>query len=188
VRYRLGVVVLAAGWSALGGGSSVARADGGALRFSERRGDTFVAVFTSPTPPRAGLVDVSVLVQEAQSGRPLRAVPIVVHAHPAGDGRRSTSAQATTEAATNKLFQAAQLNFWEAGRWHVDVELDVPGFGQGAPIGFDMEVAAAPPPWLALGLWIGWPVVPIALFVVHRWRVERRRLPLVRFVVYSGVY
>jgi hypothetical protein len=46
--------------------SSSAMADGGALRFSGRRGDRLIAVFTTPTPLRAGLTDLSVLVQEVE--------------------------------------------------------------------------------------------------------------------------
>ena len=45
--------------------SSVARADGGVVRLRQRAGGYQIAVFTSPTPIRAGPVDVSVLVQDA---------------------------------------------------------------------------------------------------------------------------
>ena len=48
--------------------SSLARADGGAVRLRQRAGGYQIAVFTSPTPFRAGPVDVSVLVQDAATG------------------------------------------------------------------------------------------------------------------------
>jgi hypothetical protein len=46
------------------------RADGGAMRLSERAGGYRVTVFTDPTPLRAGPVDVSVFVQDADTGEP----------------------------------------------------------------------------------------------------------------------
>ncbi len=48
--------------------SSLARADGGAVRLRQRSGGYQIAVFTEPTPLRAGPVDVSVLVQDAETG------------------------------------------------------------------------------------------------------------------------
>ena len=49
--------VLATSWA-------MAQADGGRICVSERAGPWQIAVFTSPTPPSLGLVDVSVLVQD----------------------------------------------------------------------------------------------------------------------------
>jgi len=44
---------------------AMVRADGGAVRLSERQGGYQITAFTSPTPFRAGPVDISVLVQDA---------------------------------------------------------------------------------------------------------------------------
>ncbi len=65
MRSKSIAIALAAAWIVLGAATSVAWADGGAVRFLERRGDRLVTVFTSPTPLRAGPVDVSVLLQRA---------------------------------------------------------------------------------------------------------------------------
>ena len=48
--------------------SSLARADGGAVRLRQKTGGYQIAVFTSPTPLRAGPVDLSVLIQDAATG------------------------------------------------------------------------------------------------------------------------
>ena len=48
-----------------------ARADGGTVRLSERQGEYRITVFTAPVPFRAGLVDISVLVQDAVSRTPI---------------------------------------------------------------------------------------------------------------------
>src|SRR6266566_3607186 len=82
--------------------SSLARADGGALRLRERAGDYQVAVFTSPTPFRAGPVDFSVLVQDAATGECVPEARVTVRLK-APAGGRALEYPATTEAATNKL-------------------------------------------------------------------------------------
>jgi hypothetical protein len=166
------LIVLSAAWFALGAEVSVALGDGGAVRFSERRGDCVITVFTTPTPLRVGLVDVSVLVQDADSGNPRPDMPIMVHAHPVSHVDGTISVPATSKAATNKLMHAAELELGEPGWWHVDVV--VQDLGPGPPIGFDVEVGEAPPPWLDLSLWIGWPLVAIGWFVLHQWLVHRR--------------
>jgi len=51
----------------LGAWAPIIRADGGTLRLWERAGNYKVAVFTDPTPLRAGPVDVSVFVQDASN-------------------------------------------------------------------------------------------------------------------------
>jgi hypothetical protein len=149
---------------------AIARADGGTVRCSEVRDGCRITVFTAPTTLRAGPVDVSVLVQDAASGTPLLDVPILVSAHPANYPGLRISIQATSEAATNKFLRAAPMNLVEPGWWHVDVMVQ----DSKQSIGFDVEVAEAPPPWLALGLWIGWPLLAIAVFAVHQWLVRRR--------------
>jgi hypothetical protein len=168
------VITLMTVWLTLGATASVAFADGGMVRFSERRGDRLlITVFTTPTPFRAGPVDVSVLVQDADTGRPLSDVPIVVYAHSIQNTPRKIAAPATTQAASNKLMCAAALDLTEPGWWHVEIVVN--GFEQEPPIAFDVEVAEALPPWLHMGPWICWPLVAIGVFAVHQLLVYRRR-------------
>src|SRR5262245_28715306 len=90
--------------------SSFLRADGGTLCLLERAGRYQVAVFTSPTPLRAGPVDVSVLVQDTATGEQVPCVQVSVRLSPRdGDGPPLEHA-ATAEAATNKLFHAAKFD------------------------------------------------------------------------------
>src|SRR6202162_2952447 len=64
---KLTAIGLLVTWLILGSEVSVASADGGAVRYSERHDDRLITVFTDPTPLRAGIVDVSVLIQDANS-------------------------------------------------------------------------------------------------------------------------
>ncbi len=158
-------VILSAMWLILVADARIACGDGGKVQLSERRDERLITVFTAPTPLRAGRVDVSVLLQNADSKAPLPDDLITVHAYPVLHRSNDISAPATTEAATNKLLKAAQLNIAEPGTWHIDViaqdEVAEP------PLGFDVEVGEPTPPWLDLVAWIAWPFVAIGLFAVH---------------------
>jgi hypothetical protein len=177
VHAKLTVIGIGA-WLALGAELSVVSADGGAVRYSARRGDRLVTVFTDPTPLRTGVIDVSVLIQDPDSGKPLLDVPVMVHAERIDHEQKQTSAPATTEAATNKLLRAARLNLAEPGWWRLEVVLEAAE--QGPPIRFDVEVGEGMPPWVEASLWIGWPLAAIALFAIHQFLVRRRHHPSTR--------
>ncbi|HEV3298296.1 MAG TPA: hypothetical protein VG055_01550 [Planctomycetaceae bacterium] len=174
MRGIFGVIGIFSAWLTLGAETSVARADGGTVRYSGRCGDRLITVFTDPTPPRAGLMDVSVLIQEASSGKPRQDVPVTVQVYLVDHPQEQIRAPATTEAATNKLLRAAQLSL-AAGRWHIDVVAE--DARRVSSPGFDIDVAEGPPPWIQMSFWIGWPLAVIGLFIVHQFRVRREPRP-----------
>jgi hypothetical protein len=169
---KFAVIGMVAAWLALGAEATVATGDGGAVRYSERRGDRLITVFTAPTPLRPGIADVSVLLQDANLGKPLLDVPVIVYAHPIRHPQGRFRTPATTDAATNKLMRAAQLHLSEPGPWRL--ELVVEDSRQWPPIGFDVDVAEALPPWMQMGPWIGWPLAAIGFFAIHQLLVRRR--------------
>jgi len=144
-------------------------ADGGTLRLSQTIDRLHLAVFTSPTPPRMGPVDVSVLITDEKTGRSVLEGSLTVRAT---QGERVISSSATSELATNKLMRAAHLKLPEPGVWTIEVELQY----EGRPVaaGFDLTLADPPPPWLDLALWLSWPVVVVGLFILHRRRLRRQ--------------
>jgi hypothetical protein len=148
------------------------RADGGAMRLSERVGGYRVTVFTDPTPLRAGPVDFSVFVQDADTGEPAAGVRIMVQAAPRGRPGEAIGHAATAEAATNKLFQSAIFELSEAGWW--DIEATVDGEQGQARLRFDVEAADHPPSWQAMAPWVGWPALAVLLFAVHQSLVRRK--------------
>jgi len=152
-------------------GTNEVRADGGTLRFYGRRGDRVISVFTTPNPLRVGQADLSFLVQQAESGRAITNVSIEMLAYPLDQPDSRINAVATNEAATNKLLRAATLELHRPGRWHVDVSVE--GLATTPPIGFEVEVADATVPWLQLSLWVGWPLLPIALYAIQQFRLHR---------------
>lgn len=156
------------------GATTDARADGGQVRNSEKAGDFQVTVFTSPQPLRAGPVDVSVLVQDVETGDVAADATVIVDVTDLAKSFPPQRAVATAETATNKLLRSALLELPAAGKWSVRVECKLPG-GTLHVTQFDVEALTPLPPWLTFWPWIGWPVVAIVLFVIHRRLVARQR-------------
>jgi hypothetical protein len=152
--------------------SSLAGADGGTVRLSEQQGNYRITVFTTPTPVRAGPVDVSVLVQDAATGEVVPDVQVTIKAVPRDSPGVALSYPATAEAATNKLYRAAMLDLPEPGWYTLEVSFDGPLGGVQAQ--FELEAAEALPPWLALWPWVGWPFLAILLFSLHQFLVRGR--------------
>jgi len=153
--------------------SSLARADGGAMRLRQRAGGYQVAVFTSPTPFRAGPVDVSVLVQDAATGECVPEAQVTVYLNAPGAGG-TMECPATTQAATNRLFHAAVFELPGPGRW--DVGIAVEGPHGPALLRFEVEADGPAPRWLELWPWFTWPALVVVLFGLHQVLV-RRRIP-----------
>ncbi len=151
-------------------------ADGGTLRTSGHYGDFQVSVFTSPSVLRCGVIDISVLVQDAVSGKVRTDVPLtVILSRPDSESGRGIVLEqpATTALATNKLFRAAQFTVPQAGQWQASVALaDSPTYQtQAKPsdlLKFELEIATPPPAWLSLAPWIGWPFGVVLLFFAHQ--------------------
>ena len=157
--------------------SSFLRADGGTLRLHEQAGNYQVAVFTSPTPLRAGPVDVSVWVQDAATGESVTEACVTVRLTARGSGAVAEY-QATTDAATNKLFRAAVFQLPEPGWWDVDVTIEGPHGSARVPFGVEADDAL--PRWRTLWLWFGWPALAVALFGIHQVLVRRKSRPRAR--------
>ena len=162
----VGVIV---GWLVLGIRSAPAFADGGSIRLYGEKGGYRITVFSAPTPLRAGPVDLSVMVQDASTGDPLTQVLVTVRMTKSGGA--ALEFPATSEAATNKLMQAAQFELPEPGRWVLEVHIEGPhGL---AVTGGELEAAEPPPRWLEIWPWIGWPALVVTLFGIHQVFVQR---------------
>jgi hypothetical protein len=153
--------------------ASSAFGDGGTLRLSQERGGVRVSVFTSPTPLRPGIIDVSVLVQDGR-GNVRLGVPVRVRAWPEGEPGSCVEAEATAELATNKLMRAAHLELDRPGRWHLSVRVEA------VEAECDVELGAAPPSWWELAPWVGWPFAVVAMFLLFFSRAPRTTSPQAR--------
>lgn len=147
-------------------------ADGGTVRLSQRQGNYRITVFTSPTPLRAGPVDLSLFVQDAATGEPIPQARITVRLTPRHPGGETISQFATTAAATNKLFQAAIFDLPEPGWW--DVAIFIEGLREPLQAHFEIEAEEPLPRLGEMAPWIVWPAGVILLFIVHQWLMRRK--------------
>ena len=148
-------------------------ADGGQIRLMQQSGEYRVTVFTSPTPLRSGIADVSVLIQDSTGKSVPNAMITVELSHP-NQGVSPNRILATHAAATNKLFQAALVEIPTPGRWNVQIECTPDANQAPIEVAFAMEAAPPLPRWLSAWPWFCWPIIPIALFAIHRAFVARR--------------
>jgi hypothetical protein len=148
-----------------------ARGDGGMVRFARISGNYRITVFTSPTPLRQGMVDFSVLVQEARTGKSFSNTEVTLDFIPLEHQAAAMHYAATSAAATNKLLKSAVFNLPAAGKWQV--EATVAGPRGPTQVAFLINAAPALPRWIDLGMWIILPAVPIFLFGIQQFFKER---------------
>jgi hypothetical protein len=152
--------------------SLIVWADGGSLRLHQKVGGYELAVFTSPTPVRPGIVDVSVLVLDDSTREFMPDAKVTV-------GLKMLMSEnilryaATDEAATNKLFKAAVFNLPETGLWNLDVAVDGP-HGP-AQLSFTVDAEVPLPRWREYWPWFTWPAAVVALFGAHQSLVVAKR-------------
>ena len=146
-----------------------AHADGGAVQFEKTAGPFIITVFTTPTPLRAGPVDISLMIRSRENRQPVLDCQALVELHK--EGAMSIRSEATHEAAQNKLLYAAQVNVPEPGTWgleaaikHGDDSIDVAG-----------EITVAPSNSVLLSYWrsLALPPLFISLFAVNQWLKRR---------------
>ena len=149
-------------------------ADGGQIRVMQQCGDYRVTVFTSPTPLRAGAVDVSVLVQDAATGEIVPDATVTVELEHPNQSISPIRSTATVAAATNKLLQSALVDIPTPGLWNVSIECTLMRDQAPIEVAFAMEAAPPLPRWLSVWPWFTWPIIAIVLFAIHRTFVARR--------------
>ena len=149
--------------------------DGGVLRLSEKSGNYRVTVFTPPGPLRAGPLEVNILVQDAATGVVLSEARVVVSAADRAIPERRIERPATAEAATNKLFHAANVDLPNPGLWEITIMID--GSRGEAASQFEVEVAEPKSRGASLWPWLSWPALVIIAFAVHQWRAAKLASP-----------
>ncbi len=148
-----------------GGMPSSAFADGGTIRLSETKGAYRINVLTAPNPFRAGPVEISVLVQDADTGDASPDAKVKVRIAPRDQSSDVREYSATSGGTTNKLFRSAAFDLPAPGRWTVEIDVDGPkGLVHST---FEVEAADRLPRWVSLWAWFSWPFLVVALFALH---------------------
>jgi len=152
-------------------------ADGGLVRASAEDAGLVVTLFTSPTPLRVGIADVSVLVQDARTRAALLDADVRVRVEPAGGGAPLVDAPLDRATATNKLLQAALVTLPASGRFRLVAEARR---GDATAVASaELEVAEPSPALLALWPLLALPPAVVGIFLVHQW-LRRRSLGTAR--------
>ncbi len=152
-----------------------AQADGGAVRFDGQCGGYRIVAFTQPTPLRAGIVDLSVLVQRAGTDEALPDTSVTIALSQQAGGFHQER-PATYAAATNKMLRATRFMLPKGGAYDVRIVVDGPAGTAAAR--FALDVSPALPRWRAEWPWLFWPIIPIGLYVwqaLARARQQGRR-------------
>jgi hypothetical protein len=139
----------------------------------ERQGAYRISVFASPDPLRAGPIDISVLLQDAETGMPISNAQVNVSLTPSGRRGISIHAAATSEAATNKLLSAALVELPEPGLW--DIEIACLAEHGPARAQFTTDAGPRSARWVNVWPWFSWPAAVVVLFGVHRRLLSRRK-------------
>ena len=140
------------------------------MQFTKSTGPFSVTVFTTPSPLRAGRVDISLLIQSSDNQPPL--LDCIAAVQLRKEGEASMSSEATHEAAQNKVFYAAQMNIPQSGVWDLDVKItrgDESATVSGA-------ITVAPSNHVLFVYWRSLAIPPIfvSLFALNQWLKRRR--------------
>jgi hypothetical protein len=149
----------------------MARPDGGIVRLRETRGEMVVTVFTPPDPLRAGVTDVSVLVQDLAGAAVLDAEVTLRFDPPPGSGS-GFAVRALRSQATNKLLQAAPVDLGQVGEWRLGVS--VRRAGQASDLSCPLPIAPATRRVTALWDVLALPPLMIVLFALNQTLRPRR--------------
>jgi len=128
--------------------AAVLSADGGAIQFRRNSGALTVTLFSTSTPLRPGVADLSVMLQDSRTRDPVLGARVTIRL--AKEDAAEISADANHILATNKLLYAASLTIPTPGTWRVVTQVE----SQGATLtaAGTMEVFPPEPP-----IWHWWP-------------------------------
>jgi hypothetical protein len=146
-------------------------ADGGAIEFRKQAGSLLITVFGAPAPLRAGVADISVLVQDTHTTSAVLDAEVGLTL--SRQGEKEISLPATRGQATNKLLYAAYPVLPSAGEWRLTVQVK----SQSSSVAVDGAIAILPRQPSAIAYWpyIAFVPIGIVLFVVNQTLKSRSR-------------
>jgi len=96
-----------------------ARGDGGTMLFHQDAGPFTITLFAAPQPLQVGAADLSVMVQDRNSGEVLLDSAIDLRVAPEAERALQQTVRLSRGQASNRLLQAATVHFSRAGKWRV---------------------------------------------------------------------
>jgi len=147
-------------------------ADGGTVLMHTQSPPFIVTVFASPTPPRVGDTDLSVLVQSSETLEPVLDADVRFKFV---SSRSQMQVRATRSQAHNKLLYAAAVQLNDPGQWHYSVSIGT-GNSTSRPVTVSGAVAVAPalPKLAAYWGYLMLPFLSLGILALHQ-RLRFRR-------------
>lgn len=155
----------------------VARADGGQLQMRRQAGPFVVSLFSNPGALAIGDADLSVLVEQASSGRVLPHADVVLQLTPTDPpGGPPVVARLTRSSAGNRLLSDAVVSLPHAGRWRATLRIrDGDAAAETA-----MDLTVAPHSARRATIWF-FALAPVLALAIFLWmQAEKRALRLAR--------
>jgi len=142
-------------------------ADGGTVQLRQESGPFVITVFTTPSPLRAGPVDVSIMIQNRGDLQPVLDADVSVRIN------GSTLVRATHDQAQNKLLYAAPVTLDKPGKWNYTIEIK---FGATATI-VSGTLDVGPQQNLLASAWtyLALPPLLIAIFILRERLIRVRQ-------------
>lgn len=154
----------------LGSFIQIARADGGVVLFQQTSAPFTITLFSTGTPLRQGVADLSVLLEQADGSSPILDGRVFIELqHEAGTIIR---AEATRSQARNKLLYCSLINLPTPGQWKM--RLHVTRGESSAEVLSDLIVAAPQPVLVSYWQLFALPPITITLFLFNQWLRRRR--------------
>ena len=155
--------------------AALLQADGGTVVFHKPAGDFDVTVFSKSEVVRAGLNDLSVMVQRRSDNSTVMNASVLLHlqrTQPTGEIMRLTGI-ASHAKATNKLLYAATIKIPSTGPWQLNA--DVSSDGHSGTAAGEIEVSQPLPP--VANYWPYVMMVPLLgiAFIINRKLRQRFR-------------
>jgi hypothetical protein len=110
---RLAVVLVLGVWA------TGARGDGGTILLHQDAGPFIITLFATPQPLQVGGADLSVMVQDRSSEEVLLDPVIDLSTAPEAERGVQQTVRLERGRASNRLLQAATVNFSRAGKWRL---------------------------------------------------------------------
>ncbi len=142
-------------------------ADGGMLLLHKESSPFVITVFASPTPPRAGVIDLTVLVQASETLQPVLDADVHLEFTKSGS---QIQVRATRDHTTqNKLLYAASVHLDNPGEWLYTVSVRAIR-SAAAPVAISgaIAVAAEQPKLAAYWSYLALPFLGLAIFALHQ--------------------
>jgi hypothetical protein len=150
----------------LGMWATAARGDGGTMLLHQDSGSFTITLFAAPQPLQVGVADLSVMVQDRSSGDVLLDPAVDVAIAPEAAHTSPQTLRLTRGQASNRLLQAATVEFPRPGKWRLT--LLVTRGGETVRLGTECTVEPDRSRALLVWFYVLLPAVLILLFAIHQ--------------------